>query len=36
MVARGRDYSDVSPVKGVYAGNADNTMSVEVQIARMG
>jgi transglutaminase-like putative cysteine protease len=36
MVARGRDYSDVSPVKGVYAGNADNSMSVEVLIARMG
>jgi transglutaminase-like putative cysteine protease len=36
MVARGRDYSDVPPVKGVYAGNADNTMSVEVLIARMG
>lgn len=36
MVARGRDYSDVSPVKGVYAGNADNRMSVEVLIARMG
>jgi transglutaminase-like putative cysteine protease len=36
MVARGRDYSDVSPVKGVYAGNADNTMSVEVLIARVG
>ncbi len=36
MVARGRDYSDVPPVKGVYAGNADNCMSVEVVIARMG
>ncbi len=36
MVARGRDYSDVPPVKGVYAGNADNTMSVEVLIAKMG
>ena len=36
MVARGRDYSDVPPVKGVYAGNADNTMSVEVLIARVG
>jgi transglutaminase-like putative cysteine protease len=36
MVARGRDYFDVPPVKGVYAGNADNTMSVEVLIARMG
>ncbi len=36
MVARGRDYSDVPPVKGVYAGNADNSMSVEVVIARMG
>ena len=35
MVARGRDYSDVPPVKGVYAGNADNSMSIEVVIARM-
>ena len=35
MVARGRDYSDVPPVKGVYAGNADNSMSVEVVISRM-
>ncbi len=36
MVAQGRDYSDVPPVKGVYAGNADNSMFVEVLIARMG
>lgn len=35
MVARGRDYSDVPPVKGVYAGNADNSMSIEVVISRM-
>jgi transglutaminase-like putative cysteine protease len=34
MIARGRDYADVPPVKGVYAGNADNSMSVEVVIAR--
>jgi hypothetical protein len=36
MIARGRDYSDVPPVKGVYAGNADNDMTVEVVIARVG
>jgi transglutaminase-like putative cysteine protease len=36
MIARGRDYSDVPPVKGVYAGNADNDMTVEVVITRVG
>jgi transglutaminase-like putative cysteine protease len=36
LIARGRDYADVPPVKGVYAGNADNSMTVEVVIARMG
>ena len=33
-VGRGRDYSDVPPVKGVYAGNAEHTMSVAVRITR--
>ena len=27
-VGRGRDYGDVPPVKGIYAGNAENTMRV--------
>ena len=35
VVARGRDYTDVVPVKGVYAGNADHEMSVDVSVARV-
>jgi transglutaminase-like putative cysteine protease len=34
-VGRGRDYSDVPPVKGIYAGNAENTMRVSVRMTRM-
>jgi transglutaminase-like putative cysteine protease len=34
-IGRGRDYSDVPPVKGVYAGNAEHTMRVSVRITRM-
>jgi transglutaminase-like putative cysteine protease len=33
-VGRGRDYSDVPPVKGIYAGNAEHTMNVGVRITR--
>jgi transglutaminase-like putative cysteine protease len=33
-VGRGRDYSDVPPVKGIYAGNAENTMRVAVRMTR--
>jgi transglutaminase-like putative cysteine protease len=33
-VGRGRDYSDVPPVKGIYAGNAEHTMKVGVRIMR--
>jgi transglutaminase-like putative cysteine protease len=33
-IGRGRDYSDVAPVKGVYAGSAEQTMSVRVRITR--
>ncbi len=33
-VGRGRDYSDVPPVKGIYAGNAENTMRVVVRMTR--
>lgn len=35
VVARGRDYTDVPPVKGVYAGNAEHQMTVEVKITRV-
>ena len=33
-IGRGRDYSDVPPVKGIYAGNAEHTMKVKVHITR--
>jgi transglutaminase-like putative cysteine protease len=33
-VGRGRDYSDVPPVKGIYAGNAEHTMRASVRITR--
>ncbi len=34
VVARGRDYADVAPVKGIYAGNATHDTSVSVKITR--
>ncbi|HEY1651808.1 MAG TPA: transglutaminase family protein [Acidimicrobiales bacterium] len=34
-VGRGRDYGDVPPVKGIYAGNAEHTMRVGVRITRL-
>jgi transglutaminase-like putative cysteine protease len=33
-VGRGRDYSDVPPVKGIYAGNAEHAMRATVRITR--
>jgi len=33
-VGRGRDYGDVPPVKGIYAGNAENALRVTVRITR--
>ena len=33
-IGRGRDYSDVPPVKGIYAGNAEHTMKRRVHITR--
>ena len=33
-VGRGRDYGDVPPVKGIYAGNAENRLRVAVRITR--
>lgn len=35
VVARGRDYSDVSPFQGVYSGSAQGTSTVEVRITRL-
>jgi transglutaminase-like putative cysteine protease len=34
VVARGRDYADVPPVRGIYAGGADHQTSVTVRITR--
>ena len=34
-VGRGRDYGDVPPVKGIYAGSAEHTMRVTVRVTRM-
>jgi transglutaminase-like putative cysteine protease len=33
-VGRGRDYGDVSPVKGIYAGGDDDSMTTTVSIQR--
>jgi transglutaminase-like putative cysteine protease len=30
-----RDYADVPPTRGVYKGAAKETMSVDVQVARL-
>ena len=35
VVVRGRDYSDVQPFKGVFAGAADSTLTVEVAFTRL-
>jgi len=35
IVARGRDYGDVPPLKGIYAGHAASTMHVKVDITRL-
>ena len=35
VVARGRDYADVTPVRGVYAGRATHEASVTVQVTRV-
>jgi len=34
-LAHGRDYADVPPVKGVYAGTAEDDLSVEVRVTRV-
>ncbi len=34
VVARGRDYADVPPVRGIYAGDAEHSSTVTVRITR--
>ncbi|MGO7983948.1 hypothetical protein ACC691_39605, partial [Rhizobium johnstonii] len=34
LVGRGRDYSDVSPLRGVYAGSKASQLFVKVEITR--
>jgi transglutaminase-like putative cysteine protease len=34
-VAAGRDYADVAPLTGIYAGDAESTMFVEVTVTRV-
>ena len=36
VVARGRDYSDVPPLKGIYAGGASEGLGVKVEITQIG
>ena len=35
VVARGRDYDDVPPLKGIYAGGASETLGVSVEITQL-
>lgn len=35
VVGRGRDYGDVPPLKGIYAGSPDSAMEVTVEITRI-
>ena len=34
IVARGREYGDVTPLRGVYAGGGKSSQQVEVRITR--
>lgn len=35
IVARGRDYADVSPLKGIYAGGSSEDLGVSVRLTRL-
>ena len=35
VVARGRDYDDVPPLKGIYAGGASESLGVTVEITQL-
>jgi transglutaminase-like putative cysteine protease len=34
-VARGRDYADVSPLRGIYSGGSSSSLGVDVQVNRL-
>jgi transglutaminase-like putative cysteine protease len=34
-VANGRDYADVSPLRGVYSGAAGSSLAVTVEVTRL-
>jgi transglutaminase-like putative cysteine protease len=36
LVARGRDYGDVTPLKGIYHGGRSTSLEVSVQLTRLG
>ena len=35
LIARGRDYDDVAPLKGVYHGAPGEALGVEVELTRI-
>jgi hypothetical protein len=35
LVARGRDYSDVTPVKGIFQGGPTDRLDVSVRLTRL-
>ena len=35
VVARGRDYSDVPPLTGIFSGGSTSSMAVDVQVTRL-
>ena len=35
VVARGREYGDVPPLKGVYSGGGSQSLGVEVEVTRL-
>jgi transglutaminase-like putative cysteine protease len=35
VVARGRDYSDVPPLRGIFSGGSTSSMKVDVQVTRL-
>ncbi len=36
LVARGRDYADVAPLKGIYSGGPAQSVGVLVELTRLG
>jgi len=35
VVARGRDYADVTPIKGIYQGSSSHVLTVAVEITKV-